>query len=216
MVARPESENENQVLTSSRDRLLAAGMDLMARQGLAATGVKQILDQADAQFSSLYHHFPGGKEELAAEVICAGGAIYQRHVEEVWDRAENVIEAVRAVFRGAAEALIHSEYADACPIGTVAMEVASTNERLRMATAETYQAWIASARLRLEESGIPSNEALELSTLIVTLIEGAFVLCRAAHSTDAMDVSGEIAARLVEDSVASRLPPHRRRRESQR
>jgi AcrR family transcriptional regulator len=183
-------------------------MHLMARQGLSATGVKQILDHADAQFSSLYHHFPGGKEELAAEVISAGGALYQRHVEEVWDQADDVIESVRAVFRGAAEALVHSEYADACPIGTIAMEVASTNERLRMATAETYQAWIASARLRLEESGIPSSDAVKLSTLIVTLIEGAFVLCRAAHNTDAMDVSGEFAARLIEDSIGSgSLPP---------
>jgi hypothetical protein len=49
---------------------------------------------------------------------------------------------------------------------------------------------------------------VKLSTLIVTLIEGAFVLCRAAHNTDAMDVSGEIAARLIEDSIASgSLPP---------
>jgi AcrR family transcriptional regulator len=191
-------------------------MHLIARQGLAATGVKQILDQADAQFSSLYHHFPGGKEELAAEVICAGGAIYQRHVEEVWDQADDVIESVRAVFRGAAEALIQSEYADACPIGTIAMEVASTNERLRMATADTYQAWVSSARLRLEASGIAPSDAVRLSTLIVTLIEGAFVLCRAAHNTEAMDVSGEMAARLVEDCIASRSLPPRRRRESER
>jgi AcrR family transcriptional regulator len=191
-------------------------MHLMARQGLAATGVKQILDQAEAQFSSLYHHFPGGKEELAAEVICAGGAIYQQHVEEVWDRADNVTESVRAVFRGAADALVHSEFADACPIGTIAMEVASTNERLRMATAKTYEAWIESAQLRLEASGVPSSDSARLSTLIVTLIEGAFVLCRAAHNTDAMDVSGEIAARLVDESIRSRSLPPRQPRESER
>jgi AcrR family transcriptional regulator len=59
-MARPEAGNENQVKASSRDRLLTAGTHLIARQGLAATGIKQILDQADAQFSSLYHHFPGG------------------------------------------------------------------------------------------------------------------------------------------------------------
>jgi hypothetical protein len=94
------------------------------------------------------------------------------------------------------------------------MEVASTNERLRMATAETYQAWIASARQRLEESEIPTTDAVKLSTLIVTLIEGAFVLCRAAHNTDAMEVSGEIAARLVEESISSKGLPSRLRRGS--
>jgi AcrR family transcriptional regulator len=52
----------------TKERLLKAGAQLFGRQGLAGTGIKQILAEAGAPFSSLYHHFPGGKEELAAAV----------------------------------------------------------------------------------------------------------------------------------------------------
>jgi AcrR family transcriptional regulator len=189
------------VTASTRDRLVAAGMELIARQGLAATGIKQILQQADASFSSLYHHFPGGKNELAAEAICTAGLLYQQHVEQVWDEAGDPVAAMHAMFHAAADALVTSGYADACPIGTIAVEVASTNEPLRVATATVYQAWTVSARARLDAAGVPAGEAEKLSLAIVTFLEGAFVICRATRSTDAMLAAGEMAARLIHNTM---------------
>ena len=40
------------------------------------TGVKQIVAEAGAPFGSLYHFFPGGKEELGAETIRRSGFLY--------------------------------------------------------------------------------------------------------------------------------------------
>ncbi len=104
----------------TKDRLLTVSAMLFQRQGLAGTGIKQILAEADAPFSSLYHHFPGGKDELAAQAIRSSGAGYQLLVEEVWDVAPDVSSAVGAVFDGAAETLEATDFADACPIATVA------------------------------------------------------------------------------------------------
>ena len=196
---RPLTPAAPQVTT--RDRLLVATMQLLARQGLAGTGIKQILEQADAQFSSLYHHFPGGKEELAAEALRAAGAHYQGLVEAVWDDGVNVVRSIRAVFEGAAQALVDSGYEDVCPIGTVATEVANTNENLRTAVAEIYGSWVASAQKRLREAGLSRRHAEKMALTIVTLLEGAFVLCRATQSTDAMVISGEMAVRLVKDAL---------------
>jgi AcrR family transcriptional regulator len=187
------------VTTNTRERLLGAAMALFARQGFAATGVKQILGEADASFSSLYHHFPGGKDELAAEAIETAGLFFQRQVEQVWDAASDLMTAMDAVFRGAADALVASDYADACPIGTIAMEVASTNEPLRVAAARVYGAWAASAQERLESGGLSVEEAARHALTIVTLLEGAFVVCRATRSTDAMMAAGDMAARLISD-----------------
>ena len=46
-------------------------------------------------------------------------------------------------FDGAAAVLEETDYLDACPIGTVALEVASTNDRLRAATADVFDSWVA-------------------------------------------------------------------------
>ena len=49
-------------MSATRDRIVQASAELFRRQGYAATGVKQIVTDAQAPFGSLYHFFPGGKE----------------------------------------------------------------------------------------------------------------------------------------------------------
>ena len=64
---------------------------------------------------------------------------------------------------GAAETLEETGYADACPIATVALEVASTNEPLRKATADVFDSWIAAGSEWFAAAGIPQGRARELA-----------------------------------------------------
>ena len=146
-------------MTDTRDRLVEVSATLLQRQGLAGTGIKQILAEAGAPYSSLYHHFPGGKDELAAVAVRTSGARYQELVEAVWDDAPDLLSGVAAVFDGAARTLASTDFAVACPIATVALEVATTNEPLRLATAEVFTAWIEAAMRRFEDELVPAVEA---------------------------------------------------------
>jgi AcrR family transcriptional regulator len=190
--------------TDTRERLVSAGSRLFQRQGLAGTGIKQILSEANAQFSSLYHHFPGGKDELAADVVRTSGLHYQQLVETVWDAGPDVVTGVRAIFDGAAAVLEATDYADACPIATVALEVASTNEPLRLATAEVFDAWIRSGTDRLMASGLEPAQARQLALSIIALLEGAFMLCRATRSTESMVSAADTAGAAVQRAIDGR------------
>jgi len=190
----------------TKERLVSAGVSLFTRQGLTATGVKQILDTADARFSSLYHHFPGGKDELAAEVIARSGADYQHLVEQVWDSQADAVSGVREVFDGAADVLEASDYADVCLIATIALEVAGTNEELRLATADVFDAWVDSASSRLTAAGASAGDARTLVHTVIALLEGSFLLCRTTRSTDPMRDAARIAANLVRQAVAGAAP----------
>lgn len=181
----------------TKERLVDAGSRLFQRQGLAGTGIKQILSEADAQFSSLYHHFPGGKDELAADVIRTSGRQYQQLVETVWDAAPDVVTGVSAVFEGAAAVLEATGYADACPIATVALEVASTNEPLRIASAEVFDGWTEAGAARFVASGVGGAGSRRLALAVIALLEGAFVLCRATRSTEPMASAREAAVTIV-------------------
>jgi AcrR family transcriptional regulator len=185
------------VPAATRDRLIDAASELFRRQGMNGTGVKEILLAAHAPFSSLYHHFPGGKDQLAAEAIIAAGTGYQQLVEAVWDAAPDLASSVAAVFDGAAQVLAATDYADACPIATVALEVASTNEPLRLATAQVFGDWIEAASGRLCRGGIPGPQAAGLARAVIALLEGAFVLSRAAKSTEPMRAARDAAVTLV-------------------
>jgi AcrR family transcriptional regulator len=173
----------------TRDRILFATAELFRRQGYNGTGLKQVVAEADAPFGSLYHHFPGGKTELAEEVIGAAGAFFQALVTAVYDEEASTEAAVRAVFSGAAETLEATNYEDACPIATVALEVASTDDRLRAATAAVFERWTEALTERVGDRG----KALA----IIAALEGGFVLCRARRDTEPMHAAGAMAAALV-------------------
>src|ERR1700710_891289 len=129
-------------MQGTRGRIVTPGAELFRRQGYNGTGVKQIVTAAQAPFGSLYHHFPGGKEQLGEEVIRWSGAMYGRLGPGVFGQALDVASGVRMFFAGAAESLEETGWTDACPIATVALEVASTSEPMRLATAEVFTSWI--------------------------------------------------------------------------
>jgi AcrR family transcriptional regulator len=190
-------------VNDTRDRLVEVSAILLQRQGLTGTGIKQILAEAHAPYSSLYHHFPGGKTELATAAINASGARYQALVEEVWDDAPDVMSSVAAVFDGAAQTLEATDYAVACPIATVALEVASTNEPLRLATADVFEGWIAAATARLEAADISAPDARDLALTLISLLEGAFILSQALRSTEPVRAAGSTATAAVRDALDS-------------
>src|SRR5689334_8400201 len=127
MVARHQTEGkkEPRTVANTRERILDVTAELFRRYGYTGTGLKQIVANANAPFGSVYHFFPGGKEQLGDEVIRRSGLMYQELVETVWAGARDPVAGVADVFAGAGEVLRQTDYADACPIATVALEVAS-------------------------------------------------------------------------------------------
>jgi AcrR family transcriptional regulator len=192
--------------TTTRERIVEHSAELFRRQGYSATGVKQIVTAAQAPFGSLYHFFPGGKEELGAEAVRVSGAFYLQLIPAIFDPAPDVVTGVREFFAGAAEHLRETDYVDACPIATVALEVSSTSETMRLACAEAFESWIAAGAGRFERAGIEARNARELAIAMLSALEGAFVLARAARSTEPLEVAGALAAAAVQKAIDARDP----------
>ena len=55
--------------SDNRERLLEEALLLFRRHGYHGVGVSDILTAAALPKGSLYHHFPGGKDQIAVEVI---------------------------------------------------------------------------------------------------------------------------------------------------
>jgi AcrR family transcriptional regulator len=197
--------------TDTKERIVNATAELFRRQGYTGTGLKQIVAEADAPFGSLYHFFPGGKEQLGDEVIRRAGHFYFQLFEAIFDAAPDIVTATSDFFDGAAETLRVTDYADACPIATVALEVASTNETLRQATSDVFESWVDAATRRVIEAGIPRRRARELAISLLASLEGAFVLSRAMRSTEPLEVAGAQASAVVGDALRASLPGKRRR-----
>jgi AcrR family transcriptional regulator len=190
-------------MAGTKDRIMDSSAELFRRQGYAGTGIKQILAAANAPFGSLYHFFPGGKEQLGAATIRSSGELYGQLFATIAMQAPDVPSAVGAFFAGAAETLVETDYADACPIATVALEVSSTNEQLRAACAEVFDSWIAGATQYFIAAGVPSATARELAISMLCLLEGAFVFARAMRSTEPLRAAGASAVAAVTSALAA-------------
>lgn len=188
-------------MAGTKDRILDTSAELFRRQGYMGTGVKQIAAEARAPFGSLYHFFPGGKEQLGEEVIRWSGGMYLQLFLTIARDADGIVGAVEDFFAGAAETLEETGYEDACPIETVALEVASTNEPLRKATADVFETWIAGGTALFVSGGIPEDRARELALQMLCAIEGAFVFCRSMRTTEPMHVAGAAVAASVREAL---------------
>lgn len=191
-------------MTDTRTRILTATAELFRLQGYNGTSLKQVTTAAAAPTGSLYHFFPGGKQHLAETVIITSGESYRELFEMVYAAATGPAEAITDFFDGAADALEESDYLDPCPIGSVALEVASTNDRLRRATHEVFASWVDAVATRLEADGVPRAHAEELGVALVAAVEGGFMLSRAARSAEPMRSTGQLIRQLVDIALSAK------------
>ncbi|HUY23601.1 MAG TPA: TetR/AcrR family transcriptional regulator [Acidimicrobiales bacterium] len=191
--------------SGTRARLLDAGATLFRRQGYAGTGLKRIVDEGGAPRGSLYHFFPGGKEQLGAEAVARSGAGFRRVLESVLE-GNDPAASVRAMFDLSAAALEASDYRDGCPVATVALEAASTSEPLRLACAAVFESWADALEERLVRARVDAGVARELAVFGLAAFEGAIVLSRTARTTRPLVVCGEAVSAVVAGVVAAGAP----------
>lgn len=179
----------------SRAALIDTAATLFRRQGYAATGLNQILDAAGVKPGSLYHHFPQGKQQLAAAAVdTTGSAIEQllrqllathRSVDDIVDRWIDVLAAGLA-----------GDPRDGCPVEPLATEAVHGSAAVREAAARAFAGWCAAITDRLRQDGWSPARAEQAGLAVISQIEGALILSRTSGDTAALKAA-KAAARLL-------------------
>ena len=181
---------------TKRDEIIEATGRLLELQGYRATGMNEIVRESGAPKGSLYHYFPEGKDELAAAVIAHAAQAITANSESVLAAHDDAAAAVVSFVRQLAGHVSASGYRQGGPITAVALEAASTNERLRQACRDAYRAWRRPFADKLRPAY--GDRADRLAMLIIAAIEGGIVLSRSEQSEQPLlDVAEEIE-RLLE------------------
>ena len=167
----------------------------MQRQGYAATGLTQVLETSGAPKGSFYFHFPGGKEQLAAEAVRLADAQMNALIGNLLARYPDPGEAVTALAEAFADWLAGSDYNEGCPITTVALEQAATSERLQQACSDAYGSWQRRLAEHFGRAGHERGAADRLATVVLCALEGAFVVAKTTRSRKPFrDCAGFLAA----------------------
>lgn len=171
-------------MSSTRDQIIETACDLMESQGFHATGINQIVKESGAPKGSLYYYFPEGKDELAEEAIERAGRALAGRIAQGLAAGATAAEAVRLFVSNIAHHVEASGFQSGGPLMTVAMETATSNQRLNLACREAYSLLQGAFETKLVESGYGEENARRLATFITAAIEGGIILCRTYHSGD--------------------------------
>lgn len=165
-------------MSSKRDQIIETTCQLIELQGYHATGLNQILAESGTPKGSLYHYFPDGKDGLIEEAIHHTSGIIVTRLQEGMDAYVSAVEAIPAFLRHLAHYVQLSGFQTGGPITAVALEAASTNERLNAACLQAYQSWQVIIEQKLLADGYDAVRAKRLAVVIIALIEGAIILSR--------------------------------------
>jgi AcrR family transcriptional regulator len=179
---------------STRESILTAAAELMRRKGYGAVGMKDVVAASGAPIGSLYHHFPGGKAQIAREALINAGTAYGLLIPTLVDPHDDLGEAIESVFAQAAADMAGTGFANMCPVASVAAEVADTIEDLRDTAADVFTGWLDGGTAYFVSRGLPDDAARDLTVALVAALEGAFVLARTLRDTEPLLAAGRVLA----------------------
>lgn len=169
-------------MTSTREQFIETTCALLEAQGYHGTGLNQIVEESGAPKGSLYYYFPQGKEALAAEAIALAGERLAQRIDENLQGEDEPAAAVSRFVRRIADGVEASGFRTGGPLQAVALETATSSERLNLACRRAYERLQEAFAERLRAGGLSEEQASEAATFVTAAVEGGIVLSRAAHS----------------------------------
>ncbi len=180
--------------------MLGRLMDLFRNKGFDGASVSDISESTGLGKSSLYHHFPNGKEEMALQVLA--------HLEEQLESAlfepmraadlprrklDRMLDTIDSFYDGGKKA---------CLLERLCASVDA--RRFRRPLGHAFARWIDAVEALGVESGLPRAVARTRAEDLVVRIEGALVVCAGTGDTS-------VFTRAIRDLRESVLAPAPRR-----
>jgi TetR/AcrR family transcriptional repressor of lmrAB and yxaGH operons len=168
-----------------RKRLLDGARRLLAEKGYAGMELRDVATRGEAPRGSIYHHFPGGKAQLAA----AAAELEGREIRELIERslAERGLKATLAMFGELFRRRVEDRPERiGCPVAAAAL-ARPVDPALAAAATAAFESWERPIAAALEREGVAAAEAANFANLVVSTIEGALIRARAAGDSAPLD-----------------------------
>ena len=163
---------------ATRDRILDTATALIFEHGVAGTTLDDVRAAAKVSKGQLYHYF-ADKDELIHAVI-------DRTIQQVLDAQPQLAKlstwtAISSWLDDLVQLQVDRHAVGGCPIGSLAGELAETDELARAELAAGFERWEAPLRrgleqMRAEDKLRRNADPARLATATLAAIEGGLVL----------------------------------------
>jgi AcrR family transcriptional regulator len=183
-----------------RERMIVSTALLVRERGARATSLDAVLEHSGAPRGSVYHHFPGGREQLLREATDYAGEYVAQRLER--NVAEDPLAALDSLLEEYRARLLASDFRAGCPVVAVAVESGEDGPDLRDHVVAAFDRWRQVFARGFAAAGIDEGRAEELALLVVSGFEGALILSRAYKDLGPLEsmvreIGGRIEAELA-------------------
>ncbi|MEQ8145076.1 TetR/AcrR family transcriptional regulator [Streptomyces sp. OP7] len=186
-----------------RERMVFSAAQLIRREGVAATGMREVAAHAGAPRGSLQHYFPDGKEQLVNEAVCWAGRY-------AGNRVARFLAALPEPTPSGLFAQMVRQWTDeyetggfdaGCPVAAATVDRARTADSTREAAAAAFARWTGAVAGALTDMGVPRERSGPLATLMISSLEGAILIARAERDVRALTTAARELGPLLDAAV---------------
>jgi AcrR family transcriptional regulator len=188
-----------------RERMVFSAAQLIRRDGVTATGMREVAEHAKAPRGSLQHYFPGGKEQLVNEAVdWAGRYAGQRIARFLAAMSEPTPSGLfAAMVRQWTDEFTAAGFTSGCPVAAATVDCAESTESTRAASAAAFARWNRAVAEALTDMGVPAERAEPLATLMISVLEGALLVARTERDVRALTAVARELAPLLDGARAA-------------
>ncbi|MGP4007306.1 TetR/AcrR family transcriptional regulator [Streptomyces sp. 4N124] len=171
-----------------RERMVFSAAQLIRRDGVTATGMRDVAAHAEAPRGSLQHYFPGGKEQLVNEAVDWAGRYAGKRVARFVAGMDEPTPSglFAAMVRQWTDEYATNGFAGGCPVAAATVDCSGSAASTREAAATAFTTWIRPVAEALAGMGVPAERAEPLATLMISALEGAILIARTERDVRAL------------------------------
>jgi AcrR family transcriptional regulator len=186
--------------------MVFSAAQLIRRDGVGATGMRDVAAHARAPRGSLQHYFPGGKEQLVNEAVAWAGRYAGRRIPRflaAMPEKPTPSGLFAAMVRQWTDEFQAEGFAGGCPVAAAMVDCAEAAESTRSAAAAAFATWNEPVAAALTDMGVPAGRAPALATLMISTLEGAVLIARSERDIRALTTVARELGPLLDASVAA-------------
>ncbi|MCB0932383.1 MAG: TetR/AcrR family transcriptional regulator [Mycobacterium sp.] len=168
----------------TRQRMLTSALSLLRERGPNAVTLDSVLAHSGAPRGSIYHHFPGGRDQLVIEAAALGADAVAGIVE---DNNQSPFAALDGLVDFWKKMLQDSDFRAGCPIVALAVDGPDRIPDAAQLSQSSFQRMATTLIRLLREAGASQAQARPMANVAIAALEGAVILCRVERSTRPLD-----------------------------
>lgn len=188
----------------TKQRMVETAAGLLQTGGLSAAAFTDVLAASGAARGAIYHHFPGGKTELARDAVEWTGRRVRTQLAAI--KASDPDAVVAGFLACVRPVVARATVGVSCAVAAVTVESAQLQPILTDAVRGAFGSWIDELETQFRDAGASQESARSTAVVLITFLEGTQVLCRALGDMTPFDEGAAViraAARSMLDCKQS-------------